>query len=305
MVDSSFPLSARGASVDPNASREGVAARGDRRLHALLFVLFAVGSIALTARGYDFYRLSWGERVDHPDFRILGPGSNVGHGYGIAGTVLILTNLLYLARRRFARLSVGSLRAWLDVHVFTGLFGGLLVLFHSAFQVRSAVSLITVTCLGLVMITGIVGRYLYALSPKIGDARLHTQLATLDCGLPGLSTVITEQLALLPAASGVAASPLQAIRSLPVWRRQARARAQLFDRIILHYTSYYPVEISRLGPIVAACRREIAGEVRALAAAALLKSWRSVHRLSALLLVALVSVHIGIAWYYGFVWVFS
>src|SRR4029077_19984034 len=121
-------------------SAPATAAHGSRRLHILLFVLFVLGAIGLMLRGWQFYRLSIGERVDHPDFRVLGPGSNLGQGYGIAGTALILTNLLYLVRRRFARLSVGSLRAWLDVHVFTGLFGGMLVIFHSAFQVRNTVA---------------------------------------------------------------------------------------------------------------------------------------------------------------------
>ena len=41
------------------------------------------------------------------------------------------------------------------------------------------------------------------------------------------------------------------------------------------------------------------------AAAALLRSWRGLHRYAALLMVLLVALHIGIAWYYGFVWVFS
>lgn len=181
----------------------------NRRLHWVLFILFISGAGALAVRGWEFYSLSLGERVDHPDFRVLGPGSNLGHGYGIAGTALILTNLLYLVRRRFARLSMGSLKAWLDVHVFTGLFGGLLVLFHSAFQVRSVIAWVTMGSLIVVQVTGIVGRYLYT-----------------------------------------------------------RSRAS-----------------------------SVAG--------ALFKSWRGVHRFSALLLVLVVSLHIGVAWYYGFAWVFG
>lgn len=183
--------------------------RQNRKLHWVLSLLFVTGAGALAVRGWEFYSLSLGDRVDHPDFRVLGPGSNLGHGYGIAGTALIFTNLLYLVRRKFARLSVGSLKAWLDVHVFTGLFGGLLVLFHSAFQVRSAIAWVTMGSLIVVQLTGIVGRYLYSRSRN----------------------------------SNVAGT--------------------------------------------------------------LLKSWRGVHRFSALLLVLVVSLHIGVAWYYGFAWVFG
>ena len=116
-----------------------------RRLDWILFALFLLGTVALLLRGWQFYTLTVGERVDHPDFRVLGPSTSLGRAYGVAGFLMILTNLAYLVRRRFAGLSLGSLRAWLDVHTFTGLFGGLLVVFHSAFQVRTTIAVITVT----------------------------------------------------------------------------------------------------------------------------------------------------------------
>lgn len=301
MVDTSFRIHEMGEA--PAIERR---AQGSKRLHLVLFVLFVSGSVALLLRGWDFYRLAVGERVDHPDFRVLGPGSNLGHGYGIAGTALILTNLLYLVRRRFARLSVGSLRAWLDVHVFTGLFGGMLVLFHSAFQVRSSMAMITVGSLLVVIGTGVLGRYLYSLSPRPDLGRLQLQLRALNAVGPGMGQMIHERLSsVAPTAPPARASLLAVLAKLPSWLREIRQRRAVIDQTVAHYAQFCGPEIQLMSRSIGECRRITSSEVRAAAASALLRSWRGLHRFAALLMVLLVAMHIGVAWYYGFVWVFA
>jgi len=279
---------------------------GSRRLHLLLFLLFVSGALALLLRGWEFYRLSIGDRVDHPDFRVLGPGSSLGHGYGIGGTALILTNLSYLLRRRLARLSVGSLRAWLDVHVFTGLFGGMLVLFHSAFQARSSVAVITVASLLVVIVTGLLGRYLYALSPKLDRERLNRHLSELDAVGPGMGRALAQAVARVAVTEPPARpSLLGVVLLVPSWQREWRARRAAIDQTLALYSQHFGAEVRLLSRPIAACARLYRGEVRAAAAGALLKSWRGLHRLAALLMVLLVAMHISVAWYYGFVWIFS
>lgn len=299
MVDTSFPIA--DVSDVPAA-----AARGSRRLHLLLFILFVSGSGALLFRGWEFYRLSVGERVDHVDFRTLGPGSNLGHGYGIAGTALILTNLLYLVRRRFARLSVGSLRAWLDVHVFTGLFGGMLVLFHSAFQVRSGVAMVTVGSLLVVIFTGLLGRYLFSLSPKPNLGRLQLMLSALNAIGPGMGQILEQRVAMIsPTAPPARASLLHVLGRLPSWQRELRQRRAVIRQTVAQYAQYFGPEVQLMAKPIAECAQIYSAEVRAAAAGAMLKSWRGVHRFAALLMVLLVTMHISVAWYYGFVWIFS
>jgi hypothetical protein len=299
MVDSSFRVEeVGGVPADPQT-------RSLRRLHILLFILFIAGSTALLMRGYDFYRLSVVDRVDHPDFRSLSPSSNLGHGYGIAGTALILTNLAYLVRRRFARLSVGSLRAWLDVHVFTGLFGGMLVMFHSAFQVRSGIAMVTVGALLVVIVTGLLGRYLYSLSPKPEVERLRLQLRALDAVGPGMGQMLAQRVGLIARTVTPPPSLLAVVATLPSWRRELRQRRAIIDHTIAHYAQYHGPEVQLLAKPIADCAGLYMSEVRSAAAGALLRSWRGLHRYAALLMVLLVAMHIGIAWYYGFVWVFS
>jgi hypothetical protein len=48
-----------------------------------------------------------------------------------------------------------------------------------------------------------------------------------------------------------------------------------------------------------------AADARASGVAALLRSWRALHRFFALLMLSAVLLHGGIAWYYGYRWVFE
>jgi hypothetical protein len=277
-----------------------------QQLDSLLFVMFILGTGALLLRGWQFYTLAVGERVDHPDFRVLGPSTSLGRAYGIAGTCMILTNLLYLVRRRFARLSVGSLRAWLDIHTFTGLFGGLLVVFHSAFQVRSTIAVITVASLFIAILTGIIGRSIYTLTPRPDLARLQHQLCVLDHIGPGMGQLLSQRLALVASTPVPArATLLSVLLAWPSFRRELRQRRAVFDRTVAEYARYFTGEVRALGRPIAECRRIYCSQVSASAAEALLRSWRGVHRLSALVMVALVIMHIAIAWYYGFIWAVS
>jgi hypothetical protein len=276
------------------------------QLDWVLFVLFILGTGALLLRGWQFYTLTVGERVDHPDFRVLGPSTNLGRAYGIAGTCMIFTNLLYLVRRRFARLSVGSLRAWLDIHTFTGLFGGLLVVFHSAFQVRSSIAIITVASLFVAILTGIIGRSIYSLTPRPNLTRLAHQLRVLDAVGPGLGQVLSQRLEMVARAPMPARpSLLNVVLAWPAFRRELWQRRAVFDHTLREYAHYYSSEVRQLARPIAECRKIYSSEVTAAIGEVLLRSWRGVHRLSALLMVSLVVMHIAIAWYYGFIWAVS
>ena len=68
------------------------------------------------------------------------------------------------------------MRVWLDIHVFTGLTAATLVTFHSAFQLRTPIATISAASLGIVVLTGLIGRFLYALAPAADRQRLRDAL---------------------------------------------------------------------------------------------------------------------------------
>src|SRR5204862_696478 len=79
-----------------------------------------------------------------------------------------------------------TMTSWLHAHASTCPVGSPLVLFHSAFQVRTPIAALTSMSLGIVVSTGLIGLYLHALIPKAGLRPLHSRLGELAPLLPGL-----------------------------------------------------------------------------------------------------------------------
>jgi hypothetical protein len=283
---------------------------GSRALFNAVLIAVCAGLVAgLSWYGYDFYVLDVSSRVDHEQYDSLSPARPLGHGYGIAGTLLILTNLLYLPRRRFPQWRVGSMRAWLDMHVATGLTGSILILFHSAFQVRALIALVTAASLLLVVVTGVIGRYLYAIAPKPDPDALDGYLGGLDQILPGIGARLGEVM------KGIAKPPSPGSPSLPrafvLWRKFARAGKRRREAVMESFREQTrPRTLGRDEERLAAdlarkASRAAEKEYRAEGAALLLRSWRGLHRYLALLMVLSVVVHIAVAVYFGYWWVFS
>jgi hypothetical protein len=73
---------------------------------------------------------------------------------------------LYSVRKRFrfAR-KWGNLNVWLSAHIFLGIAGPVLVLFHSVFKFSGIVA-IAFWSMVLVVASGVVGKYIFALIPR-------------------------------------------------------------------------------------------------------------------------------------------
>ncbi len=265
--------------------------------------------LLLFLRGSSFYLLDLEARVEHPEFRKLRPSGFIGHGYGIAGTGLILTNLLYLVRRKLAHWKLGSMRAWLDGHVLTGLLGSVLVLFHSALQVRTTIAATTSVSLAVVVLTGVVGRFLYALAPKREVHATVSLLADVEFAVPGLGGRIATALKEVPPYTLKGEARLiPAIFAIPRWRRSAKLRRRTVRNVInasVDPSRYGRADRRKLKKLFRSVEKSASQEVRSIAAATILRSWRSMHRFFAILMVLAVTIHIGVAWYYGYRWIWE
>lgn len=99
---------------------------------------------------------------------------------GWAGTASMLVMQLYSVRRRVRALRrLGRLRAWLDAHIFLGFQGFVLVAYHGI-GVSPSASLAALSFYGvaIVVMTGVVGRYLYGLLPRARAYELHVMAAS-------------------------------------------------------------------------------------------------------------------------------
>lgn len=270
---------------------------------ALVMSLILVSiTVGLAYRGWSYYRLSLEDRIQHPEYRLLRPSGMLGNGYGWIAAMLVVLNLSYLIRRRFGSARFGSMKTWLDVHVFTGLLAASLVSFHSAFQLRTPIASVSAASLGTVVVTGLLGRFLYALGPGGVRERLGAALDAIEDDLPGSRIALAEAIAQRPGPDVPAnASLLRSLWAVPSWIRAARARRDLLAMILPPRG-----EMSRgLRRTVRELYAASDADARASGIAALLRSWRAMHRFFALLMLAAVFLHAGVAWYYGYRWIFG
>lgn len=271
-----------------------------------LILLLLVAAALLWARGGSFYRLDAHARVDHPDYRVLSPGHSLGHFYGFVATGLVFANLAYLLRRRVPRWRLGSMRAWLNAHVATGLLSGLLALAHSALQLRNPIAAVTMVALGITLVTGIIGRFMFFFVPQQSSALLEENCLTFEAVCPGLGKDLSARLRSSPLPNIVGRVTLSKVLwRLPAWQRDARLRKRLVLSIVSQYETLHPEEFLLLRGRVAETAQLAANASRAVAYDYLLRSWRGLHRFFALLMIVLMVVHAVVAWYYGYRGVFS
>ena len=127
------------AQVDPAAKRLRTATYG----YALLATALLAG---------------WMSRNDG----IVDPSEGTGYWLGITGASLMLLLLLYPLRKKMTWLGVlGSVRGWFRLHIFFGLFGPLLILYHCNFSLGSFNSQVALYSMLVVAGSGIIGLHIY------------------------------------------------------------------------------------------------------------------------------------------------
>lgn len=133
-----------------------------RSLYALLFL----GSAILLFLGRSYYFAPAARRARHVLNPALRQSGTAGHFFAVLGTFFMLLLLLYSLRKRFrfAR-NWGDINAWLSAHIFLGFAGPVLVLFHTVFKFSGIVA-IAFWSMALVVASGVVGKYIFALIPR-------------------------------------------------------------------------------------------------------------------------------------------
>ena len=276
------------------------------RAVSLLFMLLGLGlAVALWLYGADFYTTHPWDRTMHADYEELRSAGGYGHGVGLAGTALILLNLTFMLRRRISSWRrFGALRLWMNMHVVTGLVGPLLVVFHTAFYPRTTVAIVAFASLGVLVVTGLIGRFIYAMIPhtlagaEMGpeelEARLdeaHAQLARAaspeDPVWPTLDRLAQASLVTPRTTLGLLlALPLTGLSNLALRLRLYRLSRVRTD-----------LSWSDLRDIVLLRRR-----LHALTLyRRLLRWWRALHRAFALVMIVTMTIHVAVLLYLGYV----
>ena len=142
-----------------------------RTLITFLYIITVVVALYLIAVGSDYYFISGIDKPHHPLHQEWKPGGFVGHGLGIVGSLLVVILFLYSARKRFRfMLKWGNIRYWLNIHIWMGVTGPLLVIFHTCFKVGGIVA-ISFWSMIAVALSGVLGRYIYLQIPRSLDGK--------------------------------------------------------------------------------------------------------------------------------------
>lgn len=302
-VSPAFPLRVAGGPAAPAKARLEVWFPMASLSHALaLAFLVSLGLVAyvfVKLGGWQYYFAPVATRSYTPSHEFLRPTGRAGEMFGIAGLLIMCMALVYAVRKRYRGLSkIGTTKTWLEIHIFCGLVGPVLITLHTAMKFNGVVS-IAYWSMVLVVLSGFVRRYLYVRIPKTLrgteisleelDARaieLKGHLATE--GLPNALLRRIEELEQGSASGGFVRGDLRLKRRLAQLHREFAAAG---------------IEPTRL---IAADRliRERATLLRRIAtldtSKKLFHLWHVLHTPFVYVMSAIAVVHVAVALYFGY-----
>lgn len=96
------------------------------------------------------------------DQRYLVAESGIGYWLGILGGSMMLLMLVYPVRKMHPNWRfIGSVKSWFRLHMFFGIAGPVLVIFHSGYELGSLNSRVAFFSMLIVAASGLAGRYFY------------------------------------------------------------------------------------------------------------------------------------------------
>jgi thioredoxin reductase/NAD-dependent dihydropyrimidine dehydrogenase PreA subunit len=279
-----------------------------RRLSFGLFVLGALIVATLFIVGQDYYRLPVAARATHPGHAFLKPAGPWGHGVGIVATLVMLSNFLYAVRKRWERLKgFSTIRTWLTFHQFVGFLSPLVIVFHAAFQTKNQLATLTGVWMTVVVITGVIGRFLYQLVPT--DAK-SDDLASISRRWKQTGEELEEEVTKLELPQSV-----RSLLDVAEHRPPEDSLLAFFAHMPRQYVSDWRRlrEVWHLFPTPAhgrEFRRDFFQLRKLQSQVAFFKSlkrvmsvWRVFHVVLAILLVLLIAAHIGLSLFLGYRWI--
>ena len=283
------------------------------RVFRIIWILFVIATFSFLYSLYKPY-LATPQFLRHFDVTThakLKPSGTIGQGLGIAGAILmILCVVPYSFRKRVEGLEVlGSLSFWLELHVFLGILGALLILFHSTLKFNGLIGF-GFWLMVMVIISGIFGRVFFGLIFGIIVKR-YELLQKMDIFLERDLRSVSEKSPIIRKAMEIKASNFPSntgfISAVREWMHIKKEQAQLMTLIDERYRDkgsedYHALKkwstdvISRLE------------EVRTIPVLnlnlSILNKWVIIHELCSYLLFILLVVHVFVTVYWGYRWIF-
>jgi hypothetical protein len=286
------------------------------RIFILFLLLLGITTIAaILFQNYDYYALSLEERPFHPQYDELKPSGYQSHGYGIAGTAMIITGVaMYSGRKRIRKFSqVGKIKYFLEFHIFLCLLGPALVLYHTTFKFGGIVA-VSFWSMSAVVLSGVIGRYLYQHIPKniqgseLTDKELETESKRLIYSLHTqyhLSHDILDELEQLEISS-IKAENLGITKLIIFLLKSDFSRLRrnsAIKKILFHHN----VNAKDCKQIVSIVNQRIVLQQRIAVLGKMQQVfhyWHVVHLPFTIIMFLILIVHVAVAIAFGYTWVF-
>jgi thioredoxin reductase/Pyruvate/2-oxoacid:ferredoxin oxidoreductase delta subunit len=297
----------------PVGDRRGLAREKEertshRRAHLVYLLTGALILGWLTLKGWSYYPLSRAHRLASPLHETLRSAGHWGHGVGIVATAFMMLNFIYPLRKRSRLLSgKGSIRSWLDFHMFVGFMSPLVIAFHATFQSNNQLATGTAGAMLIVVLTGIIGRFIYGLVPSAGGKALEISdvLGSWERLRARLQPMLEDSRnpRLLHRLFDSGARPVRPgsiLWMLVTWPLRAA-----WTRLRLLFASFYFDDSDEYGEFrdgylkLARLRMQVTFYQ---SLKNLLRGWRLFHASLAGFLVIAIAAHIAVSVYLGYVW---
>jgi hypothetical protein len=232
---------------------------------------------------------------------VFEPGKGFGQAMGYLGGGLIFLTLGYPIRKHLLRSSrFGSLKTWLDIHIFFGFTGTAIVTLHTAGHMRGIVAVCYFATL-MAFSSGVIGRFFYVHLPRKVSGReqelaeiqrdLESVASELEEGLGELGIVWSNKNANDSGSSGLAGD----LRELLAQRRGARRSLRALRRRLRRIPGLTRRDRRRLLLLASrALRKRI--EVRSYSMVRhLFGSWHKFHLPFTYTLFGILALHVTVA----------
>ncbi len=276
-------------------------------------VTFAV-LMVLFVHGFSYYLTPYAERARQLAYRQLRPAGEMGLIYGIMGASMMVIMLTYSLRKRMKSLArYGALSGWLHFHIYLGIVGPLFIILHTSFKVQGLVA-VSFWSMVVVAASGYFGRYLYLQIPRNIQGNVLS-LQELEESNRVLNATLVEEYQLspelitkldsladvqIPQTAGLwHALGLTLASDVRWWFTKRRFRKEYAQSLALPRSKQR--QLMRVTSERTQLRRRIALLSRIQQ---LFHYWYVLHKPFAIIMYIVMSIHITVAVWTGYAWVF-
>jgi len=268
----------------------------------------AVGAVVLFGLGgWEYYRAPLATRGYLPEHLLLRPSGPVGLALGVAGVFSMLMTLPYYVRKRWKAIArLGTVKQWLEVHIFFGIVGPVLITLHTSFKFNGIIS-VGYWLMMTVWASGFVGRYLYVRIPKsirgveLSVAQVEESLGRVQQQMQTQPLPPAVQQELDAFEQAVTPASGRAPGAIDLFFGELRVRTRLM--LLRRHLRTAGVDVAAITSVVdrASERATLARRLVHLQRTRhLFELWHVFHRPLVYGLFVIVALHVGIALYFGY-----